>query len=607
MRCDCCKCDDGYVMPDLDVRVHFVHAQQVLNVERDGQGSLVRDAALGLTEAAREKRESIAPRVAKMMELIAEAPDDHMILWHDLEAERHAIKAALPAVSEIYGTLDLEERERRTNAFADGEIKYVATKPELSGSGTNWQRHCHRAVFLGIGYKFNDFIQSCHRIQRFGQTRPCRIDIIVCETEREVWRTLQRKWEDHKGLTARMSDLIGAHGLATDGIEAQLARTIGVKRAETAGARFLVAHNDTVLECNRIATDSQDLIVTSIPFGNHYEYSACYEDFGHNDDNPRFFEQMDFLTPNLLRILKPGRLACIHVKDRIRFGNVTGYGMPSVDPFHADCIAHYRRHGFIYCGMITVVTDVVRENNQTYRLGWTENGKDGTKMGVGSPEYVLLFRKLPSDTSKAYADEPVVKSKADYTRAHWQVDAHAFWRSSGDRFLSADELASYGPDVLGKVFTAKSLERIYDYKQHVAVGEALEAKDRLPATFMAIAPGSHHPDVWHDVNRMLTLNGAQSSRNLQLHVCPMQTDLVNRLIERYSNKGDLVFDPFSGLGTVAYCAIKLGRRGRGVELNAQYYRDSLRYLTEAEREAEMPTLFDFEGLSRRNDVSEIAA
>lgn len=51
--------------------------------------------------------------------------------------------------------------------------------------------------------------------------------------------------------------------------------------------------------------------------------------------------------------------------------------------------------------MITVVTDVVRENNQTYRLGWTEQCKDGTKMGVGCPEYILLFRKLPTDHSKA--------------------------------------------------------------------------------------------------------------------------------------------------------------------------------------------------------------
>lgn len=63
--------------------------------------------------------------------------------------------------------------------------------------------------------------------------------------------------------------------------------------------------------------NSVDLIVTSIPFSNHYEYTPTYNDFGHNEDNGKFFEQMDYLTPELMRILKPGRLACIHVKDRV--------------------------------------------------------------------------------------------------------------------------------------------------------------------------------------------------------------------------------------------------------------------------------------------------
>lgn len=589
--------DDGYDMPDLIVRTHEVQATELGGgSDRDGQALMFKDANLGLKEAAAEKRDSIAARVSKMLEIVAASPDDHFILWHDLERERAAIKAALPEASEVYGSLDLDEREERTWDFAEGRTKYLATKPVVSGSGANLQRHCHRAVFVGIGYKFNDFIQSIHRLQRFQQPRQVEIDIIYCETEREVWRELQRKWRDHDILTERMSGLISAHGLSTLGLEDELSRTIGVDRAEQRTTLYRAIYNDTVMECADIDDNSVGQIITSIPFGNHYEYSETYEDFGHNSDNQQFFKQMDFLTPNLLRILKPGRVACVHVKDRINFGNVTGYGMPSVEPFHADCIAHYRRHGFVYFGMITVVTDVVRENNQTYRLGWSENAKDGTKMGVGSPEYVLLFRKLPSDTSDGFADDPVPKTKSDYTRARWQVDAHNFWRSSGDRFLTAEEIQGYGPDALARIFPKLSASRIYDYKAHVAVGDALDKKNMLPATFMAIAPGSHHPDVWHDVNRMLTLNGKQSSRNLVMHICPLQADIVERLIVRYSKPGDLIFDPFAGLMTVPYHAVKMGRTGAGVELNADYYRDGLTYLAEAEAEASMPTLFAMEGI-----------
>ena len=269
-----------------------------------------------------------------------------------------------------------------------------------------------------------------------------------------------------------------------------------------------------------------------------------------------------------------------------------GSGGPTVSPYHAEAILHYRRHGLDYMGMITVVTDVVRENAQTYRLGWSEQCKDGTKMGVGCPEYILLLRKPQSDRSRSYADVPVTKDKADYTRARWQVDAHAFWRSSGNRLLTAEELAKLGPAALAQAFTEFSLNHVYDYEHHIEIGEALERKNALPSSFMSLAPGSHHPDVWHDVNRMLSLNGEQSKRNVEQHVCPLQFDIVDRLIERYSMPDELVYDPFGGLMTVPYRAILKGRRGQASELHTPYFRDGLHYLEAAERKATAPSLFD---------------
>ena len=117
---------------------------------------------------------------------------------------------------------------------------------------------------------------------------------------------------------------------------------------------------------------------------------------------------------------------------------------------------------------------------------------------------------------------------------------------------------------------------------------------------MFLAPASAHPDVWHDVNRMLTLNGEQKRRALEMHVCPLQFDIVDRLIKRYTNPGDLVFDPFGGLGTVPLRALKLGRRGRGVELNTGYFLDSVKYL-EAEEPRAMPTLFDLIAIEGDDD------
>lgn len=589
--------DTGYDLPPFDVHYHEVGVDHsTAGAEDDGQGKMFRDAAMGLKDAAREKRDSIPDRVAKMREIIDAAPDDHFIIWHDLEAERKAIKAELPETAWIYGSQDEEERAKTSIDFADGRLKYLATKPEISGSGCNFQRHCHKAIFLGVGYKFNDFIQAIHRIHRYLQPGHVEIHIIHTESEQAILDALKRKWTQHNELVDQMTAIVRKHGLASTSVRAKLARSIFDGRNVERGKLWTAVHSDNVFELGRMEDSSIDLIHTSIPFSNHYEYTPTYNDFGHTKDNAEFFEQMDYLTPELLRVLKPGRVAAIHVKDRILFGNATGTGMPTVDPFSDLTTAHMISHGFQFFGRITVVTDVVRENNQTYRLGWTEQTKDGSKMGVGCPEYILLFRKLPSDTSRAYADEPVVKTKAEYTRAQWQIDAHAFWRSSGDRLLTAADIESIPVSDLQSVYRQFSRETVYDYEDHVELAKRLEERGKLPASFMVVAPGSWHPDVWDDVNRMRTLNGEQARKELEMHVCPLQFDIVERIITRFSNPGDLVLDPFGGLMTVPYMAVKMGRRGIGIELNEDSFRDGLAYLKLAEQEVGHPTLFDVESM-----------
>lgn len=589
--------DQGYDLPPLDVCWHEIPVHYGGTADRDGQMQLFQEAAAGLKEAAQVKRDSIEQRVEKMREIVEASPEDHFLLWHDLEAERHTIKKALPETVDIYGSQDYDLREQRVIDFSEGRIRLFATKKSLSGSGCNFQRHCHREIFLGIDYEFNDFIQAVHRCYRFLQTEPVAIDIIYMENERQIKEALLEKWKNHDYMVQRMTDIVKKYGLNTAGKTKQLERKMGVETVRIEGQRYTAVHDDCVEEARRMAGDSVGLIHTSIPFGNHYEYSANYNDFGHNQNTEKFFRQMDFLTPELFRILKPGRVAAIHVKDRVLFGNATGTGMPTVEPFHALCIEHYMKHGFQYFGMITVVTDVVRENNQTYRLGWTEQCKDGSKMGVGCPEYILLFRKLPTDRSTAYADDPVRKSKEDYTRAQWQIDAHGYWRSSGDRLVGKEELRDVPVESLQKVYRQYSRGNVYSYEDHVKLAKELDQDGRLPATFMVVAPGSWNQlEVWDDINRMRTLNTTQSRRRAQMHVCPLQLDIVERIITRYSNEGDLVLDPFGGLMTVPMIAIKMGRRGYGIELNPDYFRDGVGYLQTAEDEMEEPTLFDFLGV-----------
>lgn len=586
--------DEGYDLPPLDVRYHMLEASNArMTYEKDGQGKMIPDFAVGLSQAARVKRESIDIRVAKAKEIVDDNPDDHFIIWHDLESERHAIKKAIPECREIFGSQDLDKRETNTIDFSEGRYRILATKKELSGSGCNFQRYCHREIFLGIDYEFNDFIQAIHRCYRFLQNKPVVIDIIYMEQEQEILKVLKEKWEQYDRLTKEMEKIIKQYGLAQADAVEEMKRSIGVKRIEAKGKNYKAIHNDCIEELATMPDNSVDEIITSIPFGNHYEYCECYNDLGHNENTERFFKQMDFMTPNLLRVLKPGRVFCCHVKDRILFGNTTGTGMPTVEPFHALTILHYMKHGFQFFGMITVVTDVVRENNQTYRLGWTENSKDGTKMGVGCEEYVLLFRKLPTDTSNAYADVPVKKDKKDYTRGQWQIDAHGYWRSSGDRLITKEELKNVPVKNLQKVYRQYSRTHVYNYEEHIKLANDLDKDGKLPASFMVVAPGSWNDSVWDDINRMRTLNTQQRLKRKQMHLCPLQLDIVERLVDRYSNPGEIVLDPFGGLMTVPLVALKKDRKGIGIELNPDYFRDGLGYLKTEEAKKTEPTLFDF--------------
>lgn len=585
--------DEGYELPPLDVRWHEVPSDhRAAGEEKDGQQRLLKASAMGVVDASREKRDSLDARIAKMMELRAEDPGAHRILWHDLEDERRAIEKAVPNVVSIYGAQNLDDRYRAIIRFSDGEVQELAAKPVLAGSGCNFQRHCAWAICLGIGFKFNDAWQAIHRLQRFLQTKRVRLDLIYTEAERGVRERFEAKWNRHVLMCDRMSEIIRTYGLGLAGATDQLKRSIGVARREERGADWTLINRDTVEETAAMASDSVDLVVTSIPFSTQYEYTPSYNDFGHTDSDIHFFEQLDYLTPQLLRVLKPGRVACVHVKDRIRPGGLDGVSFQSVTPFHADCIQHYRRHGFVYMGMITVVTDVVRENNATYRLGWADQCKDGSRMSVGMPEYVILLRKAPSDATSGYADERVVKTKADYTRGRWQIDAHSFWRSRGDRFLEPEELIGLDLKSVYRTFRGFSASVVYDYERHVRIAETLDNAGILPTHFMTLPPVSQHDEVWSDVTRMRTLNGHQVAKGRERHLCPLQFDIVDRLIRRFSNEGELVYDPFGGLGTVPLRAVMMGRRGLSTELSPDYFDDSVRILREHDAGRGNLTLFD---------------
>lgn len=123
--------DAGYDLPPMQIITHKLSDVYGKIEEKGGQLKLLNDAATNLQEASKEKNISIEARVDEAKKIIESDPEEHFVIWHDLEAERNAIKRKIEGVVDIYGSMDYDEREKRVISFSDGKCRLFATKKEL--------------------------------------------------------------------------------------------------------------------------------------------------------------------------------------------------------------------------------------------------------------------------------------------------------------------------------------------------------------------------------------------------------------------------------------------------------------------------------------------
>jgi hypothetical protein len=211
-------------------------------------------------------------------------------------------------------------------------------------------------------------------------------------------------------------------------------------------------------------------------------------------------------------------------------------------------------------------------------------------MGCGSPEFLLLFFKLPTDRSNGYADEPVTKDADEYSLARWQIDADALWRSSGDRPLTAEELALFPPDALARLFPAWSIQDVYDHEAHVEIGEGLGG-----------SPGAAQDLLGPEARHAFAMTSGPTSRGCGRSTASSPAALENTSARcssiSWTAHPALLEPGRAGARSVRRArdradarTVKLGRRGYGVELDPKSYADAVHYCREAEAERATPSL-----------------
>jgi superfamily II DNA or RNA helicase len=192
--------DTGYVLPEIDRRVHEVAADRM---DKVGDGMLFRIPEMSATSFHEEKRLTLKQRCDMAAELATH--DKPVTVWCETNDESAALAKMIPDAVEVHGSLDPDEKEKRLLGFADGAYRAIVTKPKLAGFGVNWQ-HCSHAVFASISFSYEQHYQAVRRSHRFGQSETVRNDIVISDTEASIWNVINVKSKKHDEMKRRMAD-----------------------------------------------------------------------------------------------------------------------------------------------------------------------------------------------------------------------------------------------------------------------------------------------------------------------------------------------------------------------------------------------------------------
>jgi len=567
---------DEYDMPGYERIVPEIHEYELSSsqqtIERAWEKGQLLPSTPSATSFMQVKRDSNAARVAKVRQIVDSIdPADPVIVWCDTDFEADELMKALSGEDyvEVRGSQPAKVKEAGLRTFTFGEKRIIISKPELAGLGLNWQ-HCAQMIFAGVSFSFERTYQAMGRMVRYGQPRTPHIHMIYSESEGSVMQRLQEKQRAFVEMQANMNAAMRKYGLFRIG--SGIVTFSETENDIAQGEGWTMHLGDCVKVTRGFASNSIDFCVHSPPFSSLYTYSDKEADMGNAATDEEFFEHYNYLIEQLLRVTKPGRTVAVHVKDLPLFINRDT--VMGIAPFSDDVTVAFRqarlesekdieddkkKTKWVLQSRITVGKDPVVEMQKTNSHGllyknWRTKAQ---ALRVGLPDYVLVFRKFaPGQEESA----PVMHDPNDLTY--------------------------YGSNPPGSLLAIPS-------RKSGQINSSLPVWQNYANP---IWDDVTIPAIWSDINQMKVLNVeiAREAKD-ERHLAPLQLDLIERLIHWYTNPGELVFDPFGGVGSTPYVAVKLGRRGMASELKPSYWKLACKYLRTAELERAQPTLFELEG------------
>jgi DNA modification methylase len=313
--------------------------------------------------------------------------------------------------------------------------------------------------------------------------------------------------------------------------------------------RYAIYNSDCMLVMPTLEDESIDLSVYSPPFAGLYNYSSSEHDFSNCETKEQFLDQYEFLIKEISRVTKKGRISAVHVTDV--FDNTS-----RLWDFPSEVIKLHEKHGFEYRNRITIWKEPlkVRMRTMVQSLMHKFIVEDSTRCFTAMPDYVLIF------TKKGENEVPVIHP---FGINHYSGATPILpnilnaWNNANNSNLNEDQLWEH----LNKINEGDKITKLNHYIWQ-----------------------RYASSVWDDIriDEVLPFRDAKEEDD-EKHVHPLQLDVVDRIVELYSNPNEIVLTPFMGVGTEVFSPVSMGRKAIGIELKDSYFKQAILNLKEADK------------------------
>lgn len=371
-----------------------------------------------LDERRSARAGSTNERVAEVARIVNAQPDEPWLVWCNLNQESTAAAQAIGGAVEVTGSDSREHKESVLSGFAAGDVRVIVSKPSIAGWGMNFQ-HCANVVFLGLNDSFEQFYQAVRRCWRFGQKRPVNCYIVTSDLEGAVVENINRKAAQSDEMAQSMIEHM--HVINEQTIRKQTRTQEAYRMREEIGDGFTAILGDSVDRLRLLKTDSIHYSIFSPPFASLYTYSASDRDLGNCKTHEQFFAHMEFIVPQLYRVLMPGRLLSFHCMNLPT--SKERDGVIGLTDFRGQLIRLFADAGFIYHSEVCIWKDPVTAMQRTKALGLLHKQikKDSCMSRQGIPDYLVTMRK-PGDNP-----ERVTHTNESFPVSLWQRYASPIW------------------------------------------------------------------------------------------------------------------------------------------------------------------------------------